>query len=104
MMEHLSTLFYRLLDSICILEEFIYLFLNLIVNSLFMEFMHDTCICYAQSVHGFTQSRDCLVQSLDPWLVVQTMDWPRDPGIDCAQSINQDNPGIARVFSHFSAC
>ena len=29
--------------------------------------------------------------------MVQTMDWPRDPGIACAQSLNQDNPGIARV-------
>ena len=32
------------------------------------------------------------VQTLDPWFVVQTMDWQRNPGIACAQSINQDNP------------
>ena len=35
---------------------------------------------------GFAQSRDC---------PVQTMDWPRNPGIARAQSMDQDNPGIA---------
>ena len=36
--------------------------------------------------HGFAQSRDCPVQTLDPWFVVQTMDWPPNPGIACAHS------------------
>ena len=44
---------------------------------------------------GFAQSRDCPAQTLDPWFVVQTMDWPRNPGITRAQSLDQDNPGIA---------
>ena len=44
---------------------------------------------------GFAQSRDCPAQTLDPWFVVQTMDWPRNPGIARAQSMDQDNPGIA---------
>ena len=43
--------------------------------------------------HGFAQSRDCPVQTLDPWFVVQPMDWPRNPGIAWEQSINQDNRG-----------
>ena len=47
--------------------------------------------------HGFAQSRDYPVQILDPWFVVQTMDWQRNPGIACAQSIDQDNPGIAQI-------
>ena len=44
---------------------------------------------------GFAQSRDCPAQTLDPWFVVQTMDWPRNPGIARAQRMDQDNPGIA---------
>ena len=45
---------------------------------------------------GFAaQSRDCPAQTLDAWFVVQTMDWPRNPGIARAQSIDQDNTGIA---------
>ena len=48
---------------------------------------------------GFAQSRDCPAQTLDPWFVVpiQSMNWPRNPGIARAQSIHvdQDNPGIA---------
>ena len=50
--------------------------------------------------HGFAQSRDCPVQTLDPWFVVQPMDWPRNPGIACAQSINQDNRGGTCVCSN----
>ena len=53
---------------------------------------------------GFAQSGDCPMQSSDPWLVVQTMDWPRDPGIVCAQNINQDNPEIARALSIAVIC
>ena len=52
---------------------------------------------------GFAQSGDCPVQSLDPWFVVQTMDWPRDPGIACAQSINQA-AGIVRALSIAVIC
>ena len=44
---------------------------------------------------GFAQSRDCPAQTLDPWFVVQTMDWLRNPGIARAQSMDPDNPGIA---------
>ena len=45
---------------------------------------------------GFAQSRDCPAQTLqDPWFVVQTMDWPRKPGIARAQSMDPDNPGIS---------
>ena len=44
---------------------------------------------------GFAQSQDCPAQTLDPWFVVQSMDWPRNPGIARAQSMDQDNPGIA---------
>ena len=38
---------------------------------------------------------------------VQTMDWPRNPGIVRAQSMDQDNPGIAlrkAYRSDMSAC
>ena len=31
--------------------------------------------------------------------MVQTMDWPRNPGIVRAQSMDPDNPGIARAQS-----
>ena len=37
------------------------------------------------------------MQTQDPWFVVQTMDWQRNPGIACAQSKDQDNPGIAQI-------
>ena len=43
---------------------------------------------------GFAQTRDCPAQTLDPWFVVQTMDWPRNPRIARAQSVDRDNPGI----------
>ena len=45
-----------------------------------------TCICYAQSMDLRNPCRDCPVQTLDPWFVVQTMDWPPNPGIACAHS------------------
>ena len=32
--------------------------------------------------------RDCSAQTLDPWFVVQSMDWPRNPRIARAQSID----------------
>ena len=44
---------------------------------------------------GFAQSRDCPAQTLDAWFVVKTMDWPRNPGIARAQSMDPDNPAIA---------
>ena len=53
-------------------------------------------ICYPQSMDLRNPCRDP-VQTLNPWFVVQTMDWQRNPGIACVQSINQDNPGIAQI-------
>ena len=46
-------------------------------------------------ISRFAQYRDCPAQTLDPWFVVQIMDWPRNPWIAHAQSMDQDNPGIA---------
>ena len=37
----------------------------------------------------------CPAQTLDPWFVIQTMDWLRNPGIARAKSLDQDNHGIA---------
>ena len=48
------------------------------------------CVYVLRAKRGFAQSRDCPAQTLDPWL-----DWPRNPGIARAQSMDQDNPGIA---------
>ena len=58
-----------------------------------------TCICYAQSMDLRNPGIILHVQTLDPWFVVQTMEWQRNPGIACAQSINQDNPRIAGAQS-----
>ena len=43
---------------------------------------------------------------MDPWFVVQAMDWPRNPGIARAQSMHPDNPGIAlrKALIDMSAC
>ena len=38
---------------------------------------------------GFVQSQDYPAQTLDPCLVVQSMDWPCNPGIARAQCIDQ---------------
>ena len=34
------------------------------------------------------------MQTLDPWFVVKTMDWPHNPRIARAQSVDWENPGI----------
>ena len=55
----------------------------------------DVHVYMLRAKRGIAQSRDCPAQTLDPWFVVQTMDWPRNPGIARAQCMDQDNPGIA---------
>ena len=52
------------------------------------------CNIVLREKHGFAQSRDYPVQTLDPWFGVQTMDWKRNPG---TKHIDQDNPGIAQI-------
>ena len=52
---------------------------------------HGDPMTVLRAKRGFAQSRDCPAQTLDmqdPWFVVQSMDWPRNPRIARAQSID----------------
>ena len=60
---------------------------------------YDYVTLYAQSVDLRNPGIILSAQTLDPWFIAQSMDWPRNPGIARAQSIDQGNPGIARAQS-----